>query len=254
MRRSVIASVAVVLVGLGISPVLGSMVEVDEILYQADVGDPGALAGTVDMVWAAIRSELEITLTNTSGDTGSSGAMNLLTGLGFTLPLGVEISGGDVSMLGAAAINFIAPGDNDVSEEWAYTNAMDSGHFDTVAQYSVNTVISSLKADGKIQFAAGSIDSGRDHNGIDFGLLMLPPSDKTTTDLIGGQESIQDKVTITLNLSGSVPANVVDLIDAEPVVLNFGSPDASTIPEPSTLILLCLGVLALPLYGWRKNR
>ena len=261
MRWLVVGCVAVVLLGLGVPPVLGSLVEVevDEILYQhnkpeasANVTDPTALAGTVEMV--CVANQLTVILTNTSGDTQSKGAMNLLTGLGFTLPDGVDILNGSVSMLGSTAINFIAPGDDDVSTEWAYTNSVTGGHFFTVALSDVDTVLSSLKADGKTQFALGSINTGTDHGGVDFGLLMDPSSfGKVFSDIIGSQEAIQDKVTFTLSLSGTVPGNLVELIDAEPVVLNFGSPDTSSIPEPSTLALFCMGVLVLPLYGRRKK-
>jgi hypothetical protein len=252
---------AILLLAVGIAPALASTIQVDEMLFQynrpdpaSNVADPSALGATVDMIWQ--DDELVVTLRNTSGDTLSKGTMNLLTGLGFALPAGVHVSGGSVSMQGSTAVNFTATADNDVSTEHAYENSVTGGHFLTVAQLSVNTVLSVLKADAGTQFSVGSLDPGVDHGGIDFGLLMLPPPGRSTSDFIGSNpEAIQDTVQYKLTLSGPVPENLVDLIDAGPVVLAFGSPNTSSIPvpEPTALALLATGALGL-LYPWRRRR
>ena len=67
---------------------------------------------------------------------------------------------------------------------------------------------------------------------------------------MGGQDAIQDHVTITLNLSGTVPGDLIDQIDSNSVILAFGSPALSTIPEPTTLLL---AILAMPFLGVRKS-
>jgi hypothetical protein len=253
MRWQCVACMAVVLFGLGVAPVLGSSMNVDELLYQDDTLYPAELTGTVDMLWQ--DDKLLVTLTNTSGNTGSKGAMNLLTGLGFTLPDGIDVSGGSVSMLGATAVNFTAPGDGDVSSEWAYNNSVTGGHFFTVAHSKVDTILSTLKADAKTQFSTGPLDSGTDHGGVDFGLIMQPPSGMSTDDFIGSNpEAIQDSISFVLNLSGTVPGNLVELIDAESVVLQFGSPGVNSNPEPSTVALLCMGAFGCLLHTRRKRR
>jgi hypothetical protein len=266
MRRQGVACMAVVLLGFGVPSVLGSQIGVDKKLNLHNKSDPSAsaveptaLTGAVDMLWQG--DKLIVTLTNTSGDTGVKGSANLLTGLGFTLPDEIDIIGGSVSMLGSTAINFTAPDDGDVSSEWAYGNSVTGGHFFTATDSSVNTVLSCFRSDARTPFVPDSIDSGSGHNGKDFGLLMQPPSGMSTSDFIGrNPEAIMDTVTFTLNLSGAVAANLVELIDAEPIVLTFGlppnsiSPDSSIVPEPSSLVLLCMVAVGFLLHTRRKRR
>jgi len=191
-------------------------------------------------------STLTIVLTNTtSADAGDGGAGNLLAGLGFNLPTGATIGSGTVSMAGSIALGFTAPGDNDISDEWGYRNGIPTqGHFDPIgsgdgpATLTVNTVISSQKTDAPNQF------SGTNNlKGPGFGLA-------SPLAAVGGQDAIQDHVTITLNLSGTVPGDLIDQIDSNSVILAFGSPALSTIPEPTTLLL---AILAMPFLGVRKS-
>ena len=121
------------------------------------------------------------------------------------MPTGVTIGSGTVSMAGSIALGFTAPGDNDISDEWGYRNSMPTqGHFDPIgsgdgpATLTVNTVISSQKTDAPNQF------SGTNNlKGPGFGLA-------SPLAAVGRQDAIQDHITITLNLSGTVPGDLID--------------------------------------------
>lgn len=223
------------------APLWATPISYDELLYE-DGDNPAVLDASIDM--SVSGNTLTIVLTNTStADAGSTGAGNLLAGLGFNLPSGVTINSGDVSMIGSIAINFTAPGDNDVSSEWGYNNGIPgSGHFDAdgPATLSVNTVVSSQANDGPNQFAPGSLGPPPTLGGPDFGAA-------SPNAPVGGQEGINDHVTITLLLDGVVPATLIADIDAASVVVAFGSPTNSTIPEPSAgfLLMSALAVTAM---------
>jgi hypothetical protein len=85
-------------------------------------------------------------------------------------------------------------------------------------------------------FAAGSIGQPPDLGGPDFGLMSLLETDP------GGQEAIQSSIRISLNLGGTAPSNLIELIQAGAVGLSFGSPNAS-VPEPTSLSLFGVGLV-----------
>lgn len=234
---------------------IATPITVDEIIYQTEDGytDPDLLAGTVDMSLSG--NNLTIRLTNTSPEQASAVAsQNLLTGIGFSLPNGMWISSGFVDMDDSTAINFTEPGNGLVSGEWGWDDqGLDSGPFqnvsdDGVAYSIVNTVVSAMEASTTVKFSNVPLEKPAVLDGPEFGLL----TDSVADTVAGGNNAIKDHVIITLSLGGSLAANLINFIDSGDVVLSFGSPDTSTVPEPATMFLLGAGLILLGALGRKK--
>ncbi len=231
--------------GSAATPVDASIieVEVDQILVEIDGNDYSALSVSV---WATFTSPvLTIEVTNntsekTTGPTASENAGNLLTGLGFNLPSGVDIvdtSGSDSSvslydLLGLKESKVVNKPLPFTQDAWGYGNSA-SGHLTDLGVLPVDTTLSSLSADASTTFA-GSHHSAL--HGIGFGLQSLGGNAGP-----GGQPAIKDHVTFTLHLTGlndfyKLDDNLIDFINDNPVVAVFGSP-SSPIPEPASFVV-----------------
>lgn len=192
----------------------------------------GTLSGTVDMTLSG--NTLTITLRNTS-TSSDIGANVILTGLAFDLPNSIDITGGSVSTAAGSIVlgGSMNNSSGNVSGEWGYQNG-NSGHFNGLA---TDTQVSAMEADSNAKFSNTPIDSPAVLNGPEFGLLA-------TGGDRGGLTAIRDSVVITLNLSGTVPANLVSTIDGGLVALTFGSPTG--VPDSgATLSLLGLAMLGV---------
>jgi hypothetical protein len=232
------------------------LMTVDEIIYETSgATDPSLLSGTVDMSLSG--SELSIVLTNTSTDIASPTAShNLLSGLGFVLPDGVYIDWGTATITtGSTAINFTAPADGNVSGEWGYdNNPLDNGPFQNsdITNSTVNTVVSTMQSSTTTKFSDTPIETPAVLSGPEFGLL----SGLVNEDVAGGLNAIQDSITILLGLDGlliSPPSelppgdsqsfDLLAFIESNDIVLSFGSPNLSSVPEPTSLMLFAIGLL-----------
>lgn len=231
-------------------PAQAGLLTVDEYLFVGNPGNAAILSGTVDM--SVSGNMLTIILTNTSSGItlDGAGSTNLLTGVGFTFPGAVTILSGTATVALGAINNF--PLVTDVSSEWGFRNAspIASGHFSDPAALSYNNAISAMQADTDTKFATGFVGSPTVLDGPEFGLV-------TDFAFAGGLNVIKDTITITVTLSSSVAAGseagFISDIDANAVALEFASPDQSTIPEPSSLLLLSIGGIGLACFGRRKR-
>lgn len=227
----------------------GLMLTVDEIAYASEGGTNVAnLSGTVEI--DLVGNMLTITLKNTSTDASSEDASQLLSGVGLDLPNGFFIISGTVKMNGSTAHNFVKPANSDVSGEWGYDNDPLKGAWD-VAYSDINTGISSRVSTSDTPFSGAFIETPAGLDGPEFGLW----SKQYSTDP-GGLNAIEDKVIIKLNLNVDPADDAAFLaaLSSGDVVLLFGSPDSSNVPEATSLItwalLSCIGLCV----GWRRRR
>jgi hypothetical protein len=235
---------ALVLVGFVAAPASAASIGIDEILYAPGTNS-ALLSGTVNMEVLVSGTTLTIELSNTSSNDAGSGAGILLTGIGFQLPTGVQITGGQafgaVDLDGDGLAEII-----DVSSEWGYDNdPLNSGAFQNESFLDYNTVVSTLESMTTTKFAEGKVTNPVVLNGPDFGIVSSYESGS-----LGGNQAIRDSLTILLTLNTTFPTSeaasaFINSIKAGNVGVSFGSPHLSTVPEPGSLSLLGIGLTSL---------
>jgi hypothetical protein len=249
MRRFNLTMAAMAVAGVLWLPVAaqGALVTIDEIVFENGGVNSAVFAGTANFILSA--STLTIVLTNTStGVTGGAASTNLLTGIGFNTPTGVTIANN-------AAVNTVvaSPGSTVfggvlTDAEWGFDNSPTALNNQTQGG-DTNRAVSTLQALLGFDFngeAPGGPPPHANLNGPSFGMV----SGAVPSGTCGGQACIQDSVTITIALNGTVPNDLVSQIDAGWVVLLFGSPNSSRttqVPEPATLLLLGSGLVGVGL-------
>ncbi len=228
------------------------LVNIDEIIFPQDGSvNPAVLAGTANLTLSG--STLTIVLTNTStGATGGLAATNLLVGIGFNLPTGVTIANNAATNAVALTAGSTAIGGTLTDSTWGAANdgsAATSINNITVLG-DVNTSVATLQAQvvGGFNLAGTAIPPGN-VDGPDFGLLS---NNVLSTTCNAGLQCVQNSVTLTLALNGTVPGTLIDQINAGHVVLSFGSPTLP-VPEPSSLLLMGVGLVSVGLVVRKKR-
>ena len=237
---------------------------VDEILFKSNNIDTTFVPGaTVRM--DVVGGFLYVELTNTStGDTTKKDSGNILDGLGFELPSGVSLNlgttkskndvelGSGSSLLGSGTLG---------SEKWGLGNA-DSGHFDSPtaggngpAVLTYNSVLSTFIPDAD-ETLTGQAATILNIGTFDYSLKSQnagsgPPGGP------GDNTYVEDQLVFKLELFGSSidRDTLLNDIEASAVGVVFDSPDVSSTPEPSTLVVWSLlGALGITIGWWRRRK
>jgi hypothetical protein len=260
---NMIRNLRTLVVGLGLSALLlgglesaqGTMIGVDQILIEQN--DPGDLTNPYSTLKAKVGMTisgqlLTVTLTDLTPDPTGLPGYNVnagwaLTAVGFQLPSGVTIDSSGAHSV--SAVSYFPSGSTAVTtQDWGYANTA-KGAFSPVTTpgvLAINAAIATLAGDVTNNLANGG---GNTVGGVDYGVINtegVAPA--------GKQPYIEDLVTVSVQLLGTVPTGLLSQIDAGNVVVAYGSANA-VIPEPATFaIWSAFGVAGIGLHQWRRRR
>ena len=132
-----------------------------------------------------------------------------------------------------------------------------SGHFDSPdaggngpAVLTYETVIATHTSDAKVSTLTGGTANSSNIDQFDYGIV----STSAGSGPPGNKPYVKDQLYFQVKLSGTTDrSTVLNGIQANAVGLAFDSPNASTIPEPSSLWSL-FGALAITVGWWRRRK
>lgn len=213
-------------------------------LDQPDASSPvqilNGLSAVATFIWDDTTPTLltiELSNTSTGVPGGFDSADQILTGISFDFGHpgyngDAQILSGSVT-LGPAATHFnmdtpVGPGAN-LSGEWGFGNMDGTGLLPNLV--SANTA-------GVTPFGGPNLDGPTNIDGPQGGIVANPP-----WVAMGGVGAVADMVSINLTLD--TPLTDLDFLDENGVRAEFGSDAAFLTPEPASLVLLALGMMAL---------
>ncbi len=222
-----------------------ALVTIDGIVGQSDT--PLGVNGTANFTYSANTLTILLTNTSPSSTDTTTGAGILLTGIGFSLPSNIYITGGAVA-IGSGSTAVPAGSFTSLDFRWGYQNTSagpnpsSSGFLVGNPYGAVNTTaltINGASISGLLPNGTGNV------NGPSYGLV-------SATGNPGGLYAVRSSILLTLNLSGALGGNWWNDIQNGTVVLAFGSPTTTPVPEPGTMMLLGGGLVGLAAWGRKR--
>ncbi len=225
---------------------MGTPITYDEILFQGTSGDPSKLLANVDMSLAGSVLEVKIQNVSLAGAADPAAlAASMVSGIAFNLPAGIAIVGGSITPVGTTS----SWTTTDAQKQWGYRNGLYTSGSMAYATYSYNAEASTLASNENHLFYTGA-NPPPNADGLNYGAVSqnIPPP---------GSPNVINEIDLFFTLSGTLPSNLVDLIDNGKIAVEFGSPTDGThrIPDGgTTVVLLGFGLLGILGLGRRLVR
>ncbi|MBI1927244.1 PEP-CTERM sorting domain-containing protein [Candidatus Poribacteria bacterium] len=215
------------------------------------VGEDPNVRPSGSAVFDVTGSTLTITLTNDTSDTLTAIGQVLsiltwdITDAGVTLTPGSALIASGSSLVGTGATL-----DTDLSREWAFKSNISAGSLGSFGIGAVGDILFGTDTFGVgDRFdTSGNLFGPDSPDGIDAAIVG-PNVDLTADGFPTQGPLVQNKMNFTFTISGTLDAG--EITNVQPL---FGTDGAPVIPEPSTIVLLGIGLLGLVAIGRKKRK